>query len=142
MHQRDQVVKPAPPRLLAENLECQVRYIYRLNPATLCRGQQDAAGWPAGEVGHRPVRQPQRKRPNRQRMRHEGWRGALGKPGIPPDPVQMVTRHPAVTRIPLVTGGHGPASSGKVVGVAPRTENGSGCGTAYLSRDRVMVRLG
>jgi Mg-chelatase subunit ChlD len=71
VNQRDQVVKPAPPGLLAEQPERYVRYVDCLDPASLRRGKQDAARRTAGEVGYRPVRQVQRQRLDGQRMRRE-----------------------------------------------------------------------
>ncbi len=92
VHQGDQGAEAAAPGLIAEHREGYVGDVHRRDRAPAGRGEQHGAGWAAGQVGHGAVRQPQRQRPDRQRVRGEQWRAAFGVPGVPPDPVRMARR--------------------------------------------------
>ena len=86
MDQGDQVIQPPAPGLLAEQAERHVGDVHRRDRPALRRGQQRAAGRPAGQVGDRPGRQLQGQRGGGQRMR--------GKRGGEPGPVPRVPARP------------------------------------------------
>ncbi len=90
------LTQPPPPGLVAEQPERHLRDVHRGDPAPVRRGQQRRARRAAGQVGHRPVGQVQRWRPEhprRQRMGAEGRHEPVRVPGVPPDPVGLVARH-------------------------------------------------
>jgi hypothetical protein len=59
MDERDQVLPPAPPRPGAEQAEGQLGDVHRRDLPSGRRGQQRGASSPAGQVGHRAIRQVQ-----------------------------------------------------------------------------------
>jgi hypothetical protein len=88
VHHGDQVAEPAAPGLAGQQIQRHLSDVDRDDLASGRRGEQGAARRPAGQVGHRPVGQPQRQRAHRQRVRLERPLEAF-IPGVPPQPVRV-----------------------------------------------------